>query len=82
MCLCILKNINNLVFTCNKNVDINCVRTPRFLINLHRLRSLLKYKKCTRKPNNINIFGSNKTNGPKQDSQNWLRTSIPERREP
>jgi len=33
------------------------------------------------KPNNLN-FGSNKTKGPKQDSQNRLRSPMPEGGEP
>jgi len=34
------------------------------------------------KPNNIKAFGSNKTKGPKQDSQNWQRSSMPTGGEP
>ena len=33
------------------------------------------------KPNNLN-FWSNKTKGPKQDSQNWVMSSMPEGGEP
>ena len=34
------------------------------------------------KPNNIKVFGNNKTKGPKQDSQNPLRSSKLEGGEP
>jgi hypothetical protein len=34
------------------------------------------------KPNNLIVFGSNKARGPKQDSQNWLWSPIPEGGEP
>ena len=52
------------------------MRTTRFWNNLHQVRS-------NGKPNNLN-FGSNKTKGPKQDSQNQLRspTCMPEGGEP
>ena len=33
----------------------------------------LKKSKAIGKQNNLQVFGSNKTKGPKQDSQNWLR---------
>ena len=42
------------------------MRTARFWNNFHQVRS--KYK-CW-KTNNLNVFGSNKTKGPKQDSLN------------
>jgi len=34
------------------------------------------------KTNNVQVFGSNKTKGPKQDSQNRLSSSMPEGGEP
>ena len=34
------------------------------------------------KANNLKVFGSNKTKGPKQDYQNWLRSPMSEGGEP
>jgi hypothetical protein len=43
--------------------------------NLHHVRS--KQPKY-REPNNLKVFGSKKTKGPKQDSQNRLWSPMPE----
>jgi len=47
--------------------DLNC---------LQRLIIYAQNRKIG-KPNNSKVFGSNKTQGPKQDSQNWLRSPMP-----
>ena len=64
----------------NKNVDF---KFTCFWNNLHQVRTL---SRKIGKPNNSKIFGSNKTKGAKQGSQNRLRspmhllwTRIPER---
>ena len=33
------------------------------------------------KPNNLKVFGSNKTKGPRDDSQNRMRSHMSEKRE-
>ena len=47
----------------------------RFWNNLHQCRNI-------EKPNNLKVFACNKTTGPKQDSQNRLRSSMSEGGEP
>jgi len=41
---------------------------------------LMAYAQCqtNKKPNKLKVFGSKKTKGPKQDSQNLLRFPVPE----
>jgi hypothetical protein len=34
------------------------------------------------KQKSLKVFGNNTIKGPKQDSQNWLRSPVPERGEP
>jgi hypothetical protein len=49
------------------------VRTTRFCSNLHQVSKIERLES-----QNIESFGSNKTKGPKQDSQNLLRSAMPE----
>jgi hypothetical protein len=66
--------------TYNKNVDIKCSAHDAFL----ELPSSSKAQyRNIRKPNNIKVFGNNKTKGPKQDSKNQpLRSYMPQGGEP
>ena len=53
----------------------------RFWVNLHQIRFWSNLHQAQNrkigKPNNLKVFGSNKTKGPKQDSQNQLKSHMP-----
>ena len=54
--------------TNNNNIDIIC--------SVHDMCHQVKNLKIG-KPNNLKVFGSNKTKGPKEDNQNQLRSAMP-----
>jgi hypothetical protein len=51
----------------------------RFWNNLQQVRSIYRYIGT---PNNLKVCGSNNTKGPKRDSQNRLRSPMPDGGEP
>jgi hypothetical protein len=71
----VLLNIINLIsrlVTYNSNKTIN--------INFSVLNTFIRHTQSQKigKPNNLKVFGSNKTKEPKQDSQNQLRSPVSE----